>query len=426
MKHTMRRQPENNSQIIIIGGGASGLAAACLCAERGLRVTLLEKEARVGRKLLATGNGRCNLINLGEPAYFGDTAFAGAVLSRCGVPQVRDFWQGLGLLIREEADGRAYPAAGQAAAVLDCLRLRLEASPCCGIHTGETVTGIKREAEGLTVVTGTGKKYQAPFVLAAAGGPAAPRLGGSDSLMKPLAALGHRVIPFRPALCPLVTDTRAIRGLSGLRLPARLGLKAEGRIVAASSGEALFTDYGVSGVCAMQLARDAEAALARGQRAALVIDFSPGMGLTPPLMGRVSPAEFEKQAGQAREKLSGLLAARRARFGRDWLYLGLLPRLLADKVQGLSLEEAARYLTGLSLEVTGVKGFDQAQAASGGLDCRDFDPATLASRLVPGLYAAGEMLNVDGDCGGYNLLFAWATAILAARDIIARAPAAGS
>ena len=251
---------------------------------------------------------------------------------------MRDFWQGLGLLIREEADGRAYPAAGQAAAVLDCLRLRLEASPRCGIHTGETVTGIKREAEGLTVVTGTGKKYQAPFVLAAAGGPAAPRLGGSDSLMKPLAALGHRVIPFRPALCPLVTDTRAIRGLSGLRLPARLGLKAEGRIVAASSGEALFTDYGVSGVCAMQLARDAEAALARGQRAALVIDFSPGMGLTPPLMGRVSPAGLKTgRAGPG--KLGSLLAARRARFGRDWLYLGLLPRLL-DKVQGLSLEEA--------------------------------------------------------------------------------------
>lgn len=416
----MRHHKKNNRSAIIIGGGASGLAAACLCVANGLPVTLLEKENRVGRKLLATGNGRCNLLHMGPPVFFGDVAFAQAVMARCGISQVLAFWQGLGLITREEPDGRVYPATNQAATVLDCLRLRLEASPLCEIITSALVTDIHKGPEGFAVLTQDGARHEALWVLVAAGGAAAPRLGGSDSLMKPLARLGHRVIPARPALCPLVTDTRAIRGLSGLRVPVRLGLEVAGEVITASSGEGLFTDYGISGLCAMQLARDVGEALERGKGVRLLIDFSPGLGLTPPEMCRISPAAFYQQAGLARQVLLALLGARRKSHGEDLLYVGLLPRLLIEKVQPLPLEEAASWLTGLALPVTGVKGFDQAQVAAGGLDCRDFDPATLASRLVPGLYAAGEALNVDGDCGGYNLLFAWATGILAAGDIISK------
>lgn len=419
----MQRQPENNRRAIIIGGGASGLAAACLCLKNGVSVTLLEKENRVGRKLLATGNGRCNLLNTGDPAYFGDRAFAEAVIGRAGPRQVLAFWHGLGLFTREEADGRVYPATGQAAAVLDCLRLRLEASPLCRIKLNTLVTGIRKGPRGFVAETREGGRYEAPFVLAAAGGAAAPRLGGSDSLMKPLMALGHRVIPFRPALCPLVTDTRPIRGLSGLRMAVRLGLMAGGKLVAASAGEALFADYGVSGLCAMQLARDAGDAAARGLEVKLVIDFSPGMGLSEGKMCRIRPEEFLAQAAQARAALRELLPDRARRYGRELMYAGLLPRLMIGRVQDLRLDQAADWLSGLTLPVAGTKGFDQAQVASGGLDCGDFDPATLASRLVPGLYAAGEALNVDGDCGGYNLLFAWATGMLAAEDIIRRATA---
>ena len=271
------------------------------------------------------------------------------------------------------------------------------------------------------VTTGGGERFEAPFVLAAPGGAAAPKLGGGSSLMKPLAALGHQVISQRPALCPLVTDTKAIRGLSGLRMLMRLGLEVSGKTLSASAGEGLFTDYGLSGLCAMQLAREADEALTRSLPVRLVIDFSPGLGIAPIEMCRLSPQAFDEQAEQNRRALSSLLARREKQLGREMLYVGLLPRLLIEKVQGLPLPEAALWLTGLRLPISAVKGFDQAQVSSGGLDCADFDPATLASRRAPGLYVTGEALNVDGDCGGYNLLFAWATGILAATDILARA-----
>ncbi|MGI6687948.1 MAG: aminoacetone oxidase family FAD-binding enzyme [Christensenellales bacterium] len=416
----MRRHPESNKQVIIIGGGASGLAAACLCTAKEVSVTLLEKENRVGRKLLATGNGRCNLMHTGNPVFFGDTAFARAVMAHCGPERVMGFWEDLGLVMRTEEDGRVYPATNQAATVLDCLRLRLEASPLCAVKTGAFVINIKKTAKGFAVDTKEGTHFEAPLVLVASGGAAAPKLGGSDNLMGPLSRLGHRVIPFHPALCPLETDTRAIRGLSGLRVTAHLGLMVREQVVAASSGEALFTDYGVSGLCAMQLARDAGEALEAGLLAKLVIDFSPGLGLSSAHMCRISPDAFVAQAAKAREALRKMLPARARRLGKSLLYVGLLPRLLANKVQSLPFDEAAGWLTGLELNITDIRGFDQAQVASGGLNCRDFDPATLASRRVPGLYAAGEVLNVDGDCGGYNLLFAWATGILAAEDITKR------
>jgi predicted Rossmann fold flavoprotein len=416
----MRRHPESNKHVIIIGGGASGLAAACLCIAKGVSVTLLEKESRVGRKLLATGNGRCNLMHTGEPVFFGDTIFAQAVMAHCGPERVMGFWEDLGLVMREEEDGRVYPATNQAATVLDCLRLRLEASPLCAIKTSALVTDIRKTAKGFAIYTKEGETLESSLLLVASGGAAAPKLGGSDSLTGPLSKLGHRIIPFRPALCPLETDTRAIRGLSGLRVTAHLGLMVRGQVMAASSGEALFTDYGVSGLCAMQLARDAREALEAGLPAKLAMDFSPGLGLSSARMCRISPDAFVAQATKVRETLREMLPARARRLGKSLLYVGLLPRLLADKVQGLPLYEAADRLTGLELNITGVRGFDQAQVASGGLDCRDFDPATLASRRVPGLCAAGEALNVDGDCGGYNLLFAWATGILAAEGITKR------
>ena len=410
----MRRPSKNREGLIIIGGGASGLAAACIAAVAGAGTLLLEKEERVGRKLLATGNGRCNLLNFGEPAYFGDSAFAEAVLSACSVSEVAEFFMDLGLLIRQEEDGRAYPLAGQASGVLDCLRLKTEGSPYVRVRTGCTVSDFGQSDGGFAVRLQNGETFEAERLIVAAGGPAAPRLGGSGSLIKSLAAMGHRFSPFRPALSALVTDTAPIKGLSGQRVPAYLTLYGEGKPLSASAGELLFTDYGLSGVCAMQLSRDAGEGLETGREMTVSLDFSPLAGLGEPLMRRISLNELNEETSY--QAMLALLREREGRLGRERLYAGMLPRLMAVKVQSLPLPEAARWLTGLRLRVTGVKGFDAAQVSAGGLLCADFDPLTLRSRLVPGLYAAGEMLDVDGDCGGFNLLFAWATGILAARD----------
>ena len=396
-----------------MGGGASGLAAACILAQARVPFLLLEKEQKLGRKLLATGNGRCNLMNAGPPVYFGDAAFAARVLAACGAREVGDFFASLGLTFFEEEQGRVYPNTRQAATVLDCLTAGFSGWHQARVITGVQVTGIRRQNAGFEVMTAAGEVYQAPRLILAAGSPAAPRLGGSALLAEELSRLDHRLLPFFPALCALTTETKPIKGLNGLRVPAYLRLLHEGQPVAAAAGEVLFANYGISGLCAMQLARDAESGLAAGKNVELSLDFAPLLGLSPVLMRRLEPAELE-HSGHPAAALD-LLTSRLNTLGRERLYTGLLPRVIADKLQGLPLKEAARWLTDLRLPVTGTQGLDSAQVAAGGIDCQDINPATLESKKAPGLHLCGEILNVDGDTGGHNLLFAWATGILAGR-----------
>lgn len=400
--------------ILIIGGGASGLAAACVCAREGVPFLLLEKEKKPGRKLLATGNGRCNLMNMGPPAYFGDAAFAGSVLKNCGTREVSTFFGSLGLMTFEEEEGRVYPLTRQAASVLDCLLACLASFPGGSVITGCGAEDIRRSETGFTVKTSRGE-FGAEKLILACGGPAAPKLGGSDGLVKALLGLGHRAAPFFPALSPLVTEAAPIKGLSGLRVPAILTLLLDGRAALRTAGELFYADYGLSGLCAMQLARDAAVGLTEGRAVSVSVDCSPLMGLAPQYRRRLR----EDEAVAAPEKVLALLESRRRDLGPERLYTGLLPSKMADRLAGLTIKQAAAWLCGLTLPVLGVMGFEQAQVAAGGLSCDDFSPETMESRVAPGLYACGEILGVDGDTGGFNLLFAWATGILAAKGAAA-------
>ena len=413
---TSMRPAESKGDLIIIGGGASGLAAACVAMRRGLRVLVLEKRDRVGKKLLATGNGRCNLMNMGEPVYFGHPRFAGEVLRHCPREQVLAFFEGLGLTTVADGD-LLYPASLQAASVLDVLRLPLEESPLVQLVTSAEVTDIRREHHGLQVHCANGQRFAAAAVIAAAGGPAQPRLSGADSLVAPLQALGHRLIPTRPALTGLITDKAAVRGLKGLRLPARCTLAdGAGMPVAATEGEVIFAEDGVSGVCIMQLSRDAGDMLAQGKKPVLSLDFSPLLGLMPRRMRRVPQAELT-MPGESRAAVMEWLHQRTIQLPPERLLTGAAPRLLADRLRGLSLADTAARLADFSLDITGLRGFDHAQVAAGGIDPSDVNPATMASRLVPGLFLTGELLDVDGDCGGHNLLFAWASGLLAGKGV---------
>lgn len=413
-RHPAKRS-KLNQQTIIIGGGASGLAAACVLARARQPFLLLEKEHKLGRKLLATGNGRCNLMNLGPPVYFGDADFANQVLSRCGADQVGAFFDSLGLTFFEEALGRVYPHTRQAATVLDCLLAGFSGWPQARVQTGVEVTGIRLKDKGFEVTTAGGERHLAPRVILAAGSPAAPKLGGSGLMAEELARLGHRLVPFFPALCALTTQTKPIKGLNGLRVPAYLTLLQGGRPVAAAAGEVLFANYGISGLCAMQLARDAETGLAAGKQVEVALNFAPLLGLAPPLMRRLDLSELQENSHHT--VAEQLLLNREKTLGRERLYTGLLPRNMADKLQSLSTREAARWLIGLRLAVTGTQGLESAQVAAGGIDCRDIESDTMESKKAPGLYVCGEMLNVDGDTGGFNLLFAWATGILAGQAV---------
>lgn len=389
--------------VLIIGGGAAGMAAALSASGNGKKVAIAEASPRVGRKLLATGNGRCNLVNMQDAPYYGEAGFAAEVLKHCGKEEVLSFFHGLGLVTREEDGGRVYPGCGQAAAVLDVLRRALERCQVDIICDARTEK-IEKSRDGFRVFAGE-QVYTCSKVIVTCGGMAGGKLGHDGAAYALLTRLGHTLKKPMPALVPLLAEKGAVKGLSGLRLPAVLTLCDGDKPVAAAAGEALFTDYGVSGICAMQLSAQVHGL----QKPVLKMDFSPMLGLMP--------CRYERLAVQdgkaAYERMLSFLKKRADLLPKEDLLCGLLPRLLAEKLQGLPVEKMAEKLCAFRVPLTGVRGFEYAQVTRGGIAAAEFDPATLQSKKVPGLYTAGEMLNVDGDCGGYNLLFAFASGMLA-------------
>ena len=392
-------------EIVVIGGGASGLAAAIEAAKYG-SVTVLERGERVGRKLAVTGNGRCNLTNLAlaPERYHGETsAFARPALERFGAEDTRRFFYGLGLVTVAEPSGRVYPHSDQAGSVVDVLRFgALERG--VRLACGERVLEIRPGRGGFTVVTESGPR-RADRVIAAPGGAACPRAGGSDEGYRLLTALGHTRTALWPSLVQLKTENAFTRPLKGVRADAGVRVMSrEGGLLAESAGEVQFTDYGVSGPAVFEVSRAAAAA----ERCLLRLD----------LLRRVGAEELTALLEKRRETaltaenlLTGVL---HNKLGRT-----LLTRLgypLTTPLRGLSegdMRRIAGAVKGVELPVTGTMGMEGAQVTAGGIRTAEFDPETLESRLVPGLFACGEVLDVDGDCGGYNLQWAWSSGRLA-------------
>jgi predicted Rossmann fold flavoprotein len=391
----------------VIGGGAAGLMAACALARSGTEVTVLERQPRVGKKLLATGNGRCNFTNVNARPenYHGARDVAAEILSTIPPARVIEEFSLLGIPARIDPEGRAYPASNAASSVLDALRLAL-AEAGGAEKTDFDAVQVER---GFRVLSRDGAVFPCDRVLVATGGPAAPALGGTSSGHELLRTLGHAVSPLLPAIAPLKTELSPIKGLKGQRARCEVTLFGGKRAVRTEAGEVLFTETGVSGICCMQLARAAQGL----KDARLTIDFAPGAGA-------------DLLAARART-----LPQRRL---EDFLN-GLLPRRVGWAVlRAAGISDLSRVASSLSdaelasvecalrafpLRVAGVSGFDAAQVTAGGVDMREFDSATLESRLVPGLFVAGEVCDVDGDCGGYNLQWAWASALAAAKGILA-------
>ncbi|MDD4710826.1 MAG: aminoacetone oxidase family FAD-binding enzyme [Eubacteriales bacterium] len=404
--HTILHPAGSNPDIIIIGGGASGLAAACAIARRGIPAILIEKNDKLGKKLLATGNGRCNVWNTGEPVYFGDDGFAEQVLQLTGASGVRAFFAGLGLVTRQEEGGRVYPASNRADTVLRVMTQALERSSVA-VRLNETVTQVTPDNGLWRVRLASGGTYSAPHVIFSGGGMAAPALGGTASMYDLLRPLGFSVVPPFPALCAVKTDKKKLKGLTGSRFMCRLTLMDGTLPIASAQGEALVAQDGISGVCAMQLGRDAGALMMKGISPVLNIDFSPLLGLTDSRMERKTPElpDSEPVLRWLNER-AGFLSP------RD-LLTGALPRPLDTQLLKNKPEDTAQALVSFRLPVIGVRGFDGAQVTAGGVATRKIDPKTMQSHDHPGLYLTGELLNVDGDTGGWNLLFAFATGILA-------------
>ena len=392
--------------VLVIGGGAAGMAAAVAAGLCGDRVAVLERMDRVGKKLLATGNGRCNLMNTGPLRYPGGPALAASVLTYCGAREQTAFWRFLGLMLREEDGGRIYPASGQASSVLDTLRLAMAACSV-SVETGIAVQRMARQGHDFAACSGD-RTWHARRIIIAGGGCAQPKLGSDGSAWQLLTPFGHRLTDPRPALTQIITDTAPIRGLSGIRVRCRVAILDGGRTLHEEAGELLFADYGVSGVCVMQCARYA------APGTTLRIDLSAGMGFA-------SEADATHELRRRRslyaalpldQLLTGLCVSRLASSLCQAAGIRWKDRSIASLTDA-EIAHLARTIAAFDLSVRGVKSFDSAQVTAGGLDGAGFDPHTLESRYQPGLHACGEMLDVDGDCGGYNLMFAFGSGILA-------------
>lgn len=398
-------------KVLIIGGGASGLMAALSAAEEGYAVTLVERQGRVGRKLLATGNGRCNLTNTGadSPRYHGAApAFVRPALARFGVRRTLEFFRTLGLLTVEEADGKVYPLSDQASSVLDVLRFAVEQR---GVQIAGScdIVEVKKKARGYEAIAATREKFFGDKLIICCGGCAGKRLGGVKSGYFLLGQLGHRCTALYPSLTQIKTDPTWVKALKGIRADAQLSLRRGGAVLQEEAGEIQFTDFGVSGPVAFALSR---AAATGGEGLRLVLDFFRGYG-APELAAFFRARRESFPALPAEELLSGSL---QSRLGKTLLKrAGVAAGGTLGAVTDAEIEKLCNLAKHFPLEVLGVMGFDSAQVTAGGMDVSEFRADTLESCLAPGVFAAGEVLDIDGDCGGFNLQWAWSSGYVAGK-----------
>jgi predicted Rossmann fold flavoprotein len=417
---------EKTFDVIVAGGGASGLAAAVEASRGGASVLVLEKNHVPGRKILSTGAGKCNFSNAKvTPAAYHppSAAFLKKTFAALPPADVPEFFSGLGLLTAEGEGGRLFPRSLKAQDVVSALDNELGARGV-QVRTLTEVTALRRDgANFLLEARESRPKWQkaapkgetislgAARVILACGGPCYPQIGGTSGGYALLRGLGHSVSPLAPAIVPLKTRETFVKDLDGVRVQAALRLTGGGRTLAETQGEILFTAYGVSGPGPLDLSRAAAVALRKGP-AHLAADLFP----------EYRPAEFmsllEARAktfaarpfthftcGLANEKVCRA-AARLA---------GINEAMSAGIVPAPALRAFAEVLKGLRLEITGTLGFEDAMVTAGGCSLEEIDPVTFASKKVPGLYVTGELLDLDGDSGGYNLHLAWTSGILAGR-----------
>lgn len=397
-------------KVLVIGGGASGMMAALTAAEDpNNTVTLLERQSRVGRKLLATGNGRCNLSNrnMDVSRYHGDDpGFIRKALEVFSVEDTLAFFDALGLLTVTEPSGKVYPFSDQANSVVDVLRFALDARGV-DVRCGCEVLSVSKKARGYQAKTAEEAFFGDKLILAC-GGMAGSKLGGIDWGYKLLKSLGHHVTDLRPSLVQIKTDTSLTRGLKGVRADAGITLKRDGHPVAVNSGEVQFTDFGISGPAIFELSGQVAPL---GQQVLLLDLLRPVT--EEDLIARLTQRCSVLSGLPGEELLTGLL---HNRLGKVILRCSgvEIPALLGEYAPD-ALGKIARTAKYFPMTVTGLMGMEQAQVTAGGISTDEFRPDTMESRINPGLFVTGELLDIHGDCGGYNLQWAWSSGRLAGK-----------
>lgn len=403
--------------VAIIGGGAAGMccAAALKMRDKTLKIVVLEQLSRVGKKLITTGNGRCNITNkfIDMSRYHSENMqFAEYALNTFDNSYIESFFEKLGIVFKYDEVGRAYPYSLQASSVVDAVRFYLDES---GVETlvDSKVLSLRMQQGMYDISLNDNRTVCSKTVLVASGlYSGGEKLGSNASMLKVLKALGYKTVKTTPAIVQIRTENSLSKSLKGIKVNAEAHLVIDNKRVRSDFGEVLFCDYGLSGPPIMQISREVERS--EGNKKILldlmneysfneIADMlnSRAAALKERNLEEFFTGLLNKRVGQAVVKLSG--------------------KKLSDKVSDLKISDfktMANIIKNMEFKVTGTTGFENSQVTAGGIDTTQFDRYTMMSKKDRGLFAAGEVLDIDGDCGGFNLQWAWSSAICAADGII--------
>lgn len=402
--------------IIIVGGGASGIMAAITAKDMGADIAIIESNDRVGKKILTTGNGRCNISNKNVTSkryHSENTKFCNNVLDAYNANNTVDFFSSIGLPIIALEEGKMYPMSLQSSSVLDILRFAMDERNI-PIYLNNKIKQIKVLNKGFKLFTNTGEVYECRKLILTCGGKSAPATGSDGSGFNIAKELGHNIITPIPALVQLKLNYPYLKALSGIKFDGIVKLKVDNIDVQEEFGEILFTDYGISGPPVLSLSRNAAKALLIKKKPKLKVNIM-----------------YNMNDNELLEFIECHYALFSNRSIHD-LFIGIINKKLISTFLkeaeitdihkpciNLSFKEKKNILGLLhcwEFEITGTHSFSNSQVTAGGIDTKEVNNITLESNIIPNLYFAGEILDIDGDCGGFNLQWAWSSGFVAGKN----------
>jgi hypothetical protein len=419
--------PTEGWDVVIVGAGAAGLATAIFTARRspGLRILLMDGAKTVGAKILVSGGSRCNVTNrsVSERDFWGGSpTFVRHVLRAFPAERAAAFFEELGVALHEEEDGKLFPDSNRSRTVLEALLGEVHR---CGVtlRTGARVTALARDTGGFVVGVRDGKALTARSVVLATGGRSLPKTGSDGSGYQLATALGHTLVAPTPALAPLVLEGTRHQALAGRSHPASLSLRAHGRVVVSLTGSLLWTHFGVSGPVALNLSRhwhraqwpsDVSGTSAGTADVGVSLNLAPGethQSLDRWFLDQTRDRPLARVATVVAQRLPAAVA-------EQWLGdLGIEPHQAMAHLPRESRRALVGRLIDIPLQVRDSRGYAYAEVTAGGIEVHEVDHRTMGSRVVPGLYLAGEILDVDGRLGGFNFQWAWSTAWVAGQAL---------
>lgn len=406
-------------EIGVIGGGASGMVASIIAARNGAKVVIYERMNRLGKKILATGNGRCNMTNINLKAdnlrciHGKNKEFASNILKRFTVEDTINFFEVLGIAHKVEDGGKVFPMSNQAGSVLDVLRYEIEKLGVQVIYDVE-IEEIIQFKNKFVLKDIEGSKYESDKVIIATGGKSSPNLGSNGSGYELTRKLGHKIIKPFPALVQLNLESSFLKAIKGVKFDGQASIIVNNKTLRTEEGEILFTNYGISGPPILQLSRKAIKNLENKQKPIMKVDM------------------FPKYTYQELLDLISLRLSYQYDRPLDFSFIGLInkklipiilkeaniqnPKKLCYETSNKEIEKIARLLKNWQFKIVGCQSWKHSQVTAGGVDSSQVNSETLESKLIPGIYIAGELLDIDGDCGGFNLQWAWSSGYLAGTE----------